>query len=162
MPNKSFNYLRYKNVIWFDKFIRFYYWLHILFFCTLIWSGKKLLAFNFFLRIKEGLKNVNLLHPNSVFFSATLAVKPVIYLKPLRMAGKTYGVPTYMSQKKSIIFAIRLILKTLKDKYRVVRMNDIISVLDLASKNKGLAIEKKLEIYKTSLENKHLTFYLKS
>ena len=136
--------------------------MHILFFCTLIWSGRKLLAFNFFLRIKEGLKSINSLHPNVAFLTATLAARPIIYLKPLRMAGKTFGVPKYMSQKKSIIFAIRLILKTLKDKYRVIKLNDVVSVLDLATKNKGLAVEKKLEIYKISLENKHLTFYLKS
>lgn len=119
------------------------------------------MAFNYFIKIKEGLKEIDIFHPNDIFFQATLLARPVIYLKPIRMSRVTHQVPAFISDRKSIIFSIRLLLKTLKDKYRVVKIKDAIEIISLAAQNKGLAIEKREEIYKTSIENRHLVFYLK-
>jgi hypothetical protein len=53
------------------------------------------------------------------------------------------------------------VIKLLKDKYRILNINIVISILINSLRNEGLSIEKKKKIHKEAIRNRYLIRYLK-
>jgi len=70
------------------------------FFGSLIFSGFKLVAFNNFIKIKQGLKKKEFLDPYKLFLVAMMMITPNIYLLPLKLGGRAVGVPLPITEKK--------------------------------------------------------------
>jgi len=70
------------------------------FFGSLIFSGYKLSGFNRFLKIKQGLKLIDILDPYKLFLISMMKVTPNIYLLPLKLGGRSVGVPLPITEKK--------------------------------------------------------------
>jgi ribosomal protein S7 len=66
-----------------------------------------------------------------------------------------------ISVKKQIIFATKWVIKLLKDKYRILNINIVISILINSLRNEGLSIEKKKKIHKEAIRNRYLIRFLK-
>ena len=56
-------------------------------------GGLKLRAFNFFLKVKKGLKVNEKFDPSFLFLIAMLKITPLLILKPVKIGGATYSVP---------------------------------------------------------------------
>jgi ribosomal protein S7 len=99
--NKVFNLKMQKSV--------FYYWFkyHQLFFHSLIWRGRKLFAFNFFIKVKQELKLREESDPSLVLFVALLKITPEVILFPQRRAGVVHMVPMPITIKKQITYSIK-------------------------------------------------------
>jgi len=67
----------------------------------LISCGRKLYAFNSLLDVKHGLKISEHADPNKVFLVSLMMVTPNIYLLPLKLGGRSVGVPLPISNKKN-------------------------------------------------------------
>ena len=82
-------------------------------------------------------------------------------LLPLKKSGVIQGVPFPISKKKQITFAVKWVIKLLRENFRVFKISTIVEILISSIYNKGLALKKKQEIYKISIKNRHLIRYLK-
>lgn len=108
------------------------------------------------MKIKKGLKLKEDFDPFLVFLIAMLKISPQIILLPLKLSGVVYGVPFPMGHKKQVTFAIRWVIKLLRDNHRVFKTSTIVDLLISSIYNKGPAIQKKMDIYDVSLKNRHL------
>jgi ribosomal protein S7 len=78
-----------------------------LFFGFLIIKGKKIKAFNTFLKIKNQLKKRECFDPALIFLVALIKVTPVVILRPYKVSGVVYGVPLPITYKKQFTFACK-------------------------------------------------------
>jgi len=76
----------------------------------LIYAGRKLYAFNFLLKIKQGLKLKELKDPIKIFLVSLMMVSPNIYLLSLKLGGRSVGVPLPITEKKKISLGVKFML----------------------------------------------------
>jgi len=122
----------------------------------LIYAGRKLYAFNFLLKIKQGLKLKELKDPIKIFLVSLMMVSPNIYLLSLKLGGRSVGVPLPITEKKKISLGVKFIVKLLKQKFSSLSVRLLVDTLVTSIYGKSLAIERKINVYKTSSQNRHL------
>jgi small subunit ribosomal protein S7 len=138
-----------------------YYWqlwfrYHTVFFGSLISSGNKLRAFNMFVLIKQGLKLKELIDPVKSFLVSMMMITPNIYLLPLKLGGRSVGVPMPITEKKKVTMGVRFILKLLRERAVSLSVKSVVDTLVSSIYGRGLAIERKQSIYKNGIINRHL------
>lgn len=158
---KDFEKSRYKYFLWQNTYLQLWYNFHQKFYGSLISKGKKAKAFNIFLKIKKGLKAHEKFDPFLVFLVAMIRISPTIILLPLKASGVTQGVPFPINEKKKVTFAIKWVIKLLRENYRVYKVSTVVDILISSIYNKGLAIQKRDEVYKISFRNRHFIRYFK-
>jgi len=126
------------------------------FFGSLIFAGRKLQAFNMLLKIKQGLKIKELADPLKIFLVSMMMVTPNVYLLPLKLGGRSVGVPLPISEKKKISLGVKFIVKVLKEKFSKLSIKLLVDTLVISIYGKGPSIERKISLYKTSSQNRHL------
>jgi len=140
----------------YDFYYHRWFCYHSIFFGSLIFQGKKLRAFNFFLKLKLSLKLNSDLDPYLVFLIAMLKITPKVILRPRWIGGKPKGIPFPLNEKKQVMFANKWIIKLLKDR------DDSLSVLTLSDlllwtlEGRGESIRKKEAVHKMAIENRYL------
>jgi small subunit ribosomal protein S7 len=143
-----------------------YYWqlwfrYHSVFFGALIFSGAKLRAFNNFILIKQGLKLKELSDPYLTFLVSMMMVTPNIFLLPIRLGGRSLGVPMPITEKKKVTLGVRFVIKLLKDRSINLSLSNVVDSLISSIYGKGLSVERKLSVYKLGSQNRHLLNILK-
>jgi ribosomal protein S7 len=157
-------YLHYKLIqkkYWIKFFLFYFFRYHRIFFGTLIFKGRKLWAFNFFNKVKLLLKQKFKKDPNFIFLLSMSQITPSILLFPFKLGGKINGVPLPISWRKKWTFATKWVIKLLKDKSRVINLQELSTLLILAIYNKGLALKKKNYYNILSSKNRYLMKYFK-
>ena len=153
--------MRYKNFPWYNFYNQLWFNYHHLFFCSLIFRGRKIFAFNLLLRIKEGLKAKEKYDPFLVFLVAFMKITPAVILLTLPQGGMLHSVPFPITPKKQVTFAVKWAIKLLKDSFRIVKLSTLVDNLVSALYNKGISWRKKKEIHMVSLKSRHLIKYIK-
>ena len=139
-----------------DKYIYLASHYHRLFFGSLIFICLKFYAFNVFSNIKYELKKKENFDPYLIFFVAMLRVTPELILGNLPLGSVKYGVPLPITETKKITFAVKWIIKLLKDKNSFFTVKSISELLIDSVYSKGDSIMKKQEVYNTAHLNRHL------
>jgi ribosomal protein S7 len=152
---RLFNY-KYQN-----KSLYFLYKYHNHFFNSLINRGRKLWAFTFFINVKFELKQYECIDPLVSFFIAMSNITPQVLLFPLKSGGIVNEVAMPITIRKQIIFATKWVIKLLKDKYGILNVKDVLTLLYFAIRDKGLGVKKKKEIHELAIKNRFLIKYLK-
>lgn len=80
-----------------------------MFFGSLIFAGRKLLAFNRFVKVKQGLKQREQMDPFKTFLASMMMVSPSIYVLQVRSGGRSIGVPLPISEKKKVTMGVRFV-----------------------------------------------------
>lgn len=88
----------YNSYIWYRS--------HKLFFGSLIFKGKKIWAFNFFLNLKAELKKREQIDPFWLLLISFMKIMPEIMLFPRKLGGRVQGVPLPISERKQYTFVI--------------------------------------------------------
>jgi ribosomal protein S7 len=146
---------RFNNFFWYNFFFQiFFHYQYVLFGC-LTFNGRKAFAFNFLLKVKSGLKLREHFDPFYVFLVAFFSLTPNIRLFPFKRSGLVHGVPVSISFNKKISFAVKWVIKFLKDKSRVVFVPKVVELLVLAIYSKGLSFKKKQDLYSVAFLNQH-------
>jgi ribosomal protein S7 len=73
----------------------------------LIFNGKKLKAYNNFLKIKQGLKFKEFFDPYIIFLVSMMKITPDIVFLSVKLGGSSQGVPMPISEKKRIVFGVK-------------------------------------------------------
>jgi len=76
-----------------DHFLQLWFNYHFLFFKSLISRGLKLRAFNFFIKVKHGIKLQEKFDPAFLFLIAMLKITPLLILKSVKIGGAMYNIP---------------------------------------------------------------------
>lgn len=150
-----------KMSFWYNFYLQLWFNYHKLFFCSLISKGKKIKAFNTFLKIKNVLKTKEDYDPSLVFLVALIKITPVVILRPFKTSGVVHGVPLPITYKKQFTFACKWVIKLLKDSFRSVSPNDVADLLVSSIYDKGLAIKRREDVYKAAYLNRHLLKFFK-
>lgn len=145
-----------KRKLWFNYFYQIWFKYHLKFFGSLISNGKKLIAFDKFLKVKFILKNHENFDSYILFLVSMMKVTPNVILLNIKLGGASYGVPMPIDEHKRIVFGVKWVLKVIKDKKLPLTSRNIADVLISNIYNKGLALEKKHSTYKISSLNRHL------
>jgi ribosomal protein S7 len=157
-------YLHYKLIpkqYWIKFFLFHFYRYHKIFFCSLIFKGNKLWAFTFFNKLKLILKLKFKKDPNFLFLISMCQITPSVLLFPFKIGGKIQGVPLPISWRKKWTFATKWVIKLLRDKLRLINLNDLSLLLSLAIFGKGLALKKKNSYNISGSKNRYLMKYFK-
>jgi len=151
-----------------EKFLKKYeyysylwYRYHRLFFKSLIFKGRKLWAFNFFINLKYELKLQEKIDPFWTFIIALMKITPEVMLFPKKLGGVIHWVPLPIGERKKYTFAVRWVIKLVRDKNRIITIKNLTESLISAIYNRGISIEKKLSVYKTAGTNRHLVKFFK-
>jgi ribosomal protein S7 len=98
---------RYRKLLNYNSYIQLWFNFHHLFFCSLIFRGKKISAFNNILRIKQFLKVKEDFDPFLIFLVSMLRMQPQIILVPSRKSGVINEIPFPITPRKQLTLAIR-------------------------------------------------------
>lgn len=85
-----------------------------IFWRSLIFRGRKLWAFKFFVNLKYELKIRENLDPLLIFVVAMMKITPVVLLYKIRLGGAFHGVPFPAGERKRYTFATSGLLNCLK------------------------------------------------
>jgi len=128
----------------FDYYSYLYFRYQKLFFGSLIFRGRKLWAFKFFLDLKFELKQCEGVEPFWVFLIAMMKITPELLLFPKKLGGIIHWVPLPIGERKQYTFAVKWVIKLLRDKYKSITLKNITETLIQAIYNKGDSFEKKI------------------
>lgn len=131
------------------------------FICCLMKQGKKSIArkiFNDSLAIiKERTKDA----PMDVFAKALLNATPLVEVRPKRIAGAVYQVPTEVTPKRQQSLSIRWILTGARARKGIPMSEKLALELLDASTEQGAAVKKKEDVYKMAQANKAYAHFAK-
>lgn len=99
--------------------------------------------------------------PLDVFSKALLNATPLVEVRPKRIAGAVYQVPTEVTPKRQLSLSIRWILNAARDRKGMPMAEKLALELLDASAEQGSAIKKKEDVYKMAQANKAYAHFAK-
>jgi len=127
-----------------------------IFLASFISKGKKLWSYNFLLNIKYELKLKEKMESHIIFIFSLLNISPNIILSYLKIGGQKQGVPLAISWRKKITYALKWIKSSLIEKYKKIKIKNLIEELILSIYNKGIIVKKKKKTYLEGFSNRFL------
>jgi small subunit ribosomal protein S7 len=121
--------------------------------CIMI-GGKKNTARRIFADAMEVIKTRTKEQPLEVFNKAILNATPLIEVRPKRVAGSVYQVPTEVNPKRQQTLAVRWILSAARERKGMPMAQKLAMELLEASSEQGGAVKKKLDVLKMAQANK--------
>lgn len=116
--------------------------------------GKKSVARRIFADTMDVIKTRTKEDPMEVFNKALLNATPLIEVRPKRVAGSVYQVPTEVTPKRQMALSIRWILGAARDRKGMPMSQKLAMELLDASTEQGGAIKKKQDVLKMAQANK--------
>lgn len=117
-------------------------------------GGKKSIARRIFADAMEVIKTRTKEDPLEVFNKAMLNATPLIEVRPKRVAGSVYQVPTEVPPRRQQALSIRWVLKAARDRKGMPMAQKLALELLDASAEQGGAIKKKQDVIKMAQANK--------
>lgn len=118
-------------------------------------------AFNFFVNLKYELKIRENVDPFWIFLISLMKITPEVLLFPIKRGGGVQLVPLPINERKQYTFAVKWVIKLLRDKNRIININSLVDVLIMAVYDKGLSIEKKDSVNAIANLNRHMVRFFK-
>lgn len=122
-------------------------------------DGKKVTSEKIVSKVFLNLKKELGMNPLEVFLVAIENVKPLIEVRPRRIAGKTYQIPMEISPNKQLNLAIKWIIESARNGSANNIVDNLTVELRNAYEDKGSAVRKKQDLYKLALVNRAFTHY---
>ncbi len=124
------------------------------FVCCIMHGGKKNTARRIFADALEVIKTRTKEAPMDVFNKALINATPLIEVRPKRVAGSVYQVPTEVNPKRQQTLAVRWILGAARERKGMPMSQKLAMELLDASAEQGGAVKKKLDVLKMAQANK--------
>jgi small subunit ribosomal protein S7 len=122
---------------------------------SLMWSGKKTVAYRVFYRalnqVKKKLKDQNEIE---VFTTALENVKPEIEVRSKRVGGATYQVPMQVNRNRQQSLAIRWVITAAREKKGRAMHLKLADEFVAAFNREGAAMEKRENVHRMAEANK--------
>ncbi len=124
------------------------------FICCIMKGGKKSTARRIFNDALEVIKTRTKEDPMEVFSKAILNATPLVEVRPKRVAGSVYQVPTEVTPKRQVALSTRWILGAARERKGIPMAQKLALELLDASAEQGGAIKKKQDVIKMAQANK--------
>lgn len=124
-------------------------------------QGKKSIARRIFSDALEIIKTRTKEAPLEVFSKALLNTTPLVEVRPKRIAGAVYQVPTEVPAQRQQSLSIRWILNAARDRKGAPMAEKLALELLDASTEQGSAVKKKEDVYKMAQANKAYAHFAK-
>ena len=92
--------------------------------------------------------------PLEVFDAAMQNTAPILEIKPKRIGGATYQVPTEVRGERKVTLAMRWIINAARSKKGKPMKEKLAEELMLAAKNEGSAIKKREDVHRMAEANR--------
>ncbi len=116
--------------------------------------GKKATARKIFWDAMDIIKTRTKDAPLEVFSKAVLNVTPLVEVRPKRVGGSVYQVPTEVNPKRQQTLAIRWLIKAARDRKGMPMSQRLAMELLDASTDQGNAFKKKQDVIRQAQANK--------
>ncbi len=124
------------------------------FVCCMMMDGKKSIARGLFKDAMEIIKTRTNENPMDIFNKALLNVTPLIEVRPKRVGGSVYQVPTEVPPKRQQALSIRWIVNAARDRKGMPMAQKLALELLDASADQGNAVKKKQDVLRMAQANK--------
>ncbi|MDP6574936.1 MAG: 30S ribosomal protein S7 [Candidatus Peribacteraceae bacterium] len=121
--------------------------------CMMI-GGKKSIARGIFENAMGIIKTRTNENPLDIFNKALLNVTPLIEVRPKRVGGSVYQVPTEVPPKRQQALSIRWVVNAARDRKGMPMAQKLAMELLDASADQGNAVKKKQDVLKMAQANK--------
>ena len=121
---------------------------------TIMLDGKKSIARRIFWDAMEVIKTRTKDEPLEVFNKAVLNVTPLIEVRPKRVGGSVYQVPTEVGPQRQQALSFRWIINAARDRKGMPMSQRLAMELLDASSDQGAAFKKKQDVLKMAQANK--------
>jgi len=122
---------------------------------SLIWRGRKLTAERFFSTLLMSLKNKTSIAPLDVFYYSMLSLRPLVFLRPVRVGSVFYKVPAPITEHRRRLYAIKFVLQSAQDSRGLITLDRVQHLLhSIYTATKNAAFDKKIIVYREALENR--------
>lgn len=129
---------------------------------SLIWRGRKLTAERFFSSLLLSLKTNNAVAPLDIFYYSMLSLRPLVFLRPVRIGSVFYKVPAPITEHRRRLYAIKFVLQSAEDSRGLVTLDRVQTLLkSIYSANKNSAFDKKIAVYRDALDNRSFIRHLR-
>ena len=92
---------------------------------------------------------------------AFLNIAPNFMVYPIKLGGQIQKVPLPITPRKQYTFAVKWVVKALKEKYGFFTVTKLTDILISAIYGRGLSMDKKKAVYESSIVNRHLIKFFK-
>lgn len=123
---------------------------------SLLKCGRKIWASNFVLKVLWELKRSEKIDPTFVLLIAFLKLTPNLNLYSLKLGATTKLIPVPISLHRQFTFAVKWLVKFVRDKRRLVTSYELGDLLLSALEHKGESWYQKKKFYDIALENRYL------
>ncbi len=124
------------------------------FICCMMHGGKKSIARRIFKDAMDVIKTRTKEDPIEVFNKALLNATPLVEVRPKRVAGSVYQVPTEVTPRRQQALSVRWILGAARERKGIPMAQKLALELLDASAEQGGAIKKKQDVIKMAQANK--------
>ncbi|MCF7844350.1 MAG: 30S ribosomal protein S7 [Kiritimatiellales bacterium] len=124
------------------------------FICCMMKGGKKSIARKVFNDSLGVIKTRTNDDPKDIFNKALLNVTPLIEVRPKRVGGSVYQVPTEVPPKRQQALSIRWIINAARDRKGMPMSQKLAMELLDASSDQGAAVKKKQDVLRMAQANK--------
>ena|SRR3989344_4403560 len=125
-------------------------------------NGKKTTAQAIVYRAFDAIKNKTQKEPLEVFKKAIENVSPLLEVKPKRIGGATYQVPTEVRAERKLHLAMKWILDGARSKKGKSMQEKLSDELIAASNNDGVAMKRKNDMHRMAEANKAFAHFARS
>ncbi|MGQ0645357.1 MAG: 30S ribosomal protein S7 [Elusimicrobiota bacterium] len=122
-------------------------------------EGKKILAERIFHTAMEKVQQKMNEDPLAVFNRAIENTRPLLEVRPRRVGGATYQVPSEVRPERGASMAMKWILTAARDKTGKPMSDRLAEEVMAASKKEGIAIKKREDTHKMAEANKAFAHY---
>ena len=145
-----------------DFFSHSFFVYRLFFLGKMNFRGRKLAAFNFIIKLKFFLKmREEGYDPSFIFTIAFINLTPLFFVRNIWMGNVSKSLPFPLFEEKKFSFAVMYFFRFIKQKYGVIKIEDLVELLISSLYKRGPVYEQKIELYKKSMENRHLLGFLK-
>ena len=117
-------------------------------------EGKKTIAKKIVYGAFDIIKAKTQKEPLEVFDAAMQNTAPILEIKPKRIGGATYQVPTEVRGERKVTLAMRWIINAARSKKGKPMKEKLAEELMLAAKNEGSAIKKREDVHRMAEANR--------
>ncbi len=125
----------------------------------LMLHGKKERALNIIYRALDEAAEKMKMKPIEVLEAATETVRPLVEVRPKRIGGATYQIPTEVEHSKGVTLAIRWIITVSRKKKGAPMQKKLASELMDAVKKTGGAFKKREDMHRMAEANKAFSHF---
>lgn len=124
------------------------------FICCMMQDGKKSVSRGIFWDAMEVIKTRTKDEPLEVFNKALLNVTPLVEVRPKRVGGSVYQVPTEVNPKRQQALSMRWMINAARARKGVPMAQKLAMELLDASSDQGAAFKKKQDVLRMAQANK--------